>query len=143
MRRILVRLVIIFGIITIIVPFIMIYLWNTYVTEQEAAQGSVVVDKQPCEPYHLELTRTIENRVEISWSTKQACSGFLLLGTTYADFGNLPYKVMPITEHSTAHTLYKVTLQKQDELQYTYALIVSDNQWYGIHGQPFILPKVK
>lgn len=136
MKRLLVKILIISGIAAVIAPICMAFLWQHYVSSQESLQANQGVNKQPCEPYQMKLTYNTENKLEISWLTKDACSGYLLLGSSYADFVTNPYKVMPLQEESTS-TSHTILLQKQDELAYTYAVIVSNDQWYGLQGTPF------
>lgn len=135
MKALLRKLVLIFGILSIVFPLIMGILWVRYVQEQERLYGSNNADRKACEPYRMVIERKAD-KLSIKWQTKEQCSGFVLLGESYADFSNLPYKVLSAQGESPSLE-HEITLLKQDELKYQYAIIVSEGEWYGINGNPF------
>ncbi|WKZ23720.1 MAG: hypothetical protein QY312_03070 [Candidatus Dojkabacteria bacterium] len=125
------------GVLSLILPVIIMILWYTYVREQEGLYSAKTTEKFGCEPYGMIVSREKE-RMVIMWETKEECSGFLLLGTSYAEFSGLPYKVLSEQGEAPARS-HKVTLLKQDEIAYRYAIIVSAGEWYGISGRPIEL----
>jgi len=126
----------IFGTLSIFLPVLIVTLWYKYVKEQEALYDATTISGKACAPTHMTVSHAQE-RMQISWKTTDSCSGFLLLGRTYSDFAGLPYKVLSSQGEAPA-TNHTVTILKQDELQYTYAVIVSAGEWYGIKGNPFL-----
>ncbi|PIY18138.1 hypothetical protein CO112_00680 [Candidatus Dojkabacteria bacterium CG_4_9_14_3_um_filter_150_Dojkabacteria_WS6_41_13] len=135
MKQFLRKLVIIFGTLSIVLPILILTLWYKYIKEQEALYEGANISSKVCSPYLMTVSREQE-LMKISWKTTDSCSGFLLLGKTYSDFAGLPYKVLSAQGESPT-TNHVVTLLKQDELQYTYVVIVSAGEWYGIKGNPF------
>jgi hypothetical protein len=113
----------------------MLYFWNTYIAEQEQSYGNIVASRKPCDPYGFITVKNGEHLI-FSWKTREKCTGFLLLGETYADFSYLPYQVMP-DNAELKMTDHAVKLLRQDELRYKYAIIVSDGEWFGINSNPF------
>lgn len=136
MKNFLKKMGIFFGILTIALPILILTLWYKYVREQEALYEVGSTSSEACAPYSMIISRE-SSKMTISWKTVEPCSGFLLLGKTYFDFSNLPYKVLPVVGEAPAKE-HVVTLLKQDELQYSYAVIVSAGEWYGIKGNPFM-----
>jgi len=137
MRKYIKRIALIFGVIAFISPILMIVLWNSYIDEQSQLTQEKETSRQKCEPYDLEVNR-LNNRLNMNWKTDTECSGFILLAATYTDFSNLPYKVMSSNGERPGLD-HKIQLLKQDELEYRYAIIVSEGEWYGIRGEPFFI----
>ena len=135
MKEFLKRMAIIGGIASIIFPIAIVTLWYTYVREQESRYGNEIASKKPCEPYSMEVTRDT-GRTQVSWKTNDACAGFVLLGATYSDFTNLPYKILS-TQGESPTKEHEVSILKQDETKYHYMVIVSAGDWYGLRGSPF------
>ncbi|MCC7304506.1 hypothetical protein IT418_03810 [bacterium] len=135
MKQLLKKLAITFGILSVILPIVIVTLWYRYLREQESLYGNEVSAKKGCEPYEMLVSRESEKLV-ISWQTKEVCPGFLLLGTSFGDFSNLPYKVLSEQGESPT-TIHNITVLKQDEIKYKYAIVVSDGEWFGIGGNPF------
>lgn len=135
MKQLLKKSAIIFGVISVILPIVIVSLWYTYIREQESMYGNEISAKKGCEPYSMSISRESEKLI-FSWQTKEECPGFLLLGTSYSDFANLPYKVLSSQGEAPSKS-HDITVLKQDELKYQYAIIVSDGEWYGIGGNPF------
>ncbi len=135
MKQFLKRLVLVFGILSVIIPVAIVSLWYTYLKEQSSLSGNEISAKMGCEPFGFTLKRQSEKLVFV-WETKDACPGFLLLGERFSDFSNLPYKVLSDQGESPT-TTHSVTVLKQDEIKYKYVIIVSAGEWYGIGGNPF------
>lgn len=135
MKPFLKKVATLFGALSILFPVLMGILWFRYVKEQESMFGNESNIHKLCEPYNMMTVRQAE-KLTVSWTTSNDCAGFLLLGESYADFSNLPYKVLSAQGEAPSKT-HVITLLKQDELQYKYAIIVSEGDWYGINGNPF------
>ncbi len=140
MKNFLPKLAIISGLFVIVTPLVMVLLWGRYVREQEQLEGTQLLVKSECEPYNMSLDRADDGKYRISWQTKGVCESHVLLASTYTDFANMPYQVSPITV-SLEKNSYQVILQAQDEIDYRYAVIVSNGEWYGLQGSPFLLEK--
>lgn len=138
MKQLLRKIALIGGVLSIAIPLIMAFLWVKYVREQEYLVSSDNAVKQPCEPSQFTINAEAEGKMQISWNTREACTGFILLGKTYADFSALPYKVLSANGEAPS-TSHKVSLLKQDELAFRYVIVVSEGEWYGINGNPFQL----
>lgn len=135
MKPFLKKIAMISGVFSLVLPLLMGFLWFRYVKEQESLIGSESINHKPCEPYNM-TTGQPADKLTISWQTRENCAGFVLLGESYAEFSNLPYKVLSAAGESPTKE-HQITLLKQDELHYQYAIIVSDGEWYGINGNPF------
>jgi hypothetical protein len=139
MKQLLKRLLIFFGLVSILLPLLMIYLWSTYASEQEQEYSTIVASRKPCEPYGFTTIKSGDS-LAFSWKTREKCTGFLLLAENYASFAYLPYQVMPDipNEKSTEHV---VRLLAKDQIKYSYAIVVSDGEWFGINENPFVYAK--
>lgn len=140
MKKLFTRIAIVAGVLTILSPIIMVVLWGRYVREQEQLQGTQILGKKECEPYNMTLDRADDGKYRISWQTKATCDAHILLASSYTDFSNLPYQVTPIIIGSERNS-YQVMLQAQDEMDYRYAVIVSEGEWFGLQGSPFLLER--
>jgi hypothetical protein len=135
MKTFLKKIIIIFGSLSVLLPIVIGILWHRYVNEQDSLYSMNSAGGSGCEPYSLFLNRK-DARLEVSWKTTDSCPGFLLLGRSYNDFTNLPYKVLSSAgESPSAH--HAVTLTTEDESQYQYFVVVSAGEWYGVKGNPF------
>lgn len=135
MKEVLRKIAIVGGFLSFAIPIGMLFLWNSYISEQ--TQLSEQISREICEPYAFEVGR-VNEKLEFSWQTEGECSGFLLLGSTYSDFSNLPYKVLS-SDGELPTKSHSVVIQKQDEISYRYGIIVSEGEWFGIHGSPFLI----
>lgn len=135
------RLFLIAGVVTIISPAMMLLVWNRYVNEQESQYGILASEYKECDPYELLLTYDTQDRLTFRWKTKEECSGTLLLGKSYSDFSLEPYTVSA-AQSSEKTKEHAITLIKQDELAFTYAVIVSNGVWFGIQGVPFAFKQI-
>ncbi|MFZ6021997.1 MAG: hypothetical protein ACOYT9_00825 [Patescibacteria group bacterium] len=138
MKQLLRKIALIGVVLSLLIPLIMAFLWVKYVREQEYLVSSDNTVKQPCEPSQFTIDTDDVGRMKITWETREACTGFILLGKSYADFSSLPYKVLSANGESPS-TSHSVSLLKQDELSYRYVIVVSEGEWYGINGNPFQL----
>lgn len=135
MKDFLKKIMAIAGSFSILLPVIIGVLWNRYVREQETLYSVEQNGSQGCAPYSLLLERK-ESRLAVTWKTVDACPGFLLLGRSYTDFTNLPYKVLS-SSGEYPDVQHAVSLPEEDEAQYQYLVVVSAGEWYGVKGNPF------
>jgi hypothetical protein len=134
------RILIISSIIAVITPLFMLYLWSRYISEEEQLYGNSVAARKPCEPYSFRTLES-EDRLLLTWKTREKCTGFVLLGQSYTDFSYLPYQVLSENADSKQND-HSIKLLKQDELKYSYAVIVSEGEWFGFNGSPFAFKQV-
>jgi len=135
MKELLKRILLFSGILSIILPVVIGVLWYRYVQEQESQSLVSVPAGRGCEPYSFTLER-IEQKLQVQWKTVDECASFLLMGRSYNDFSNLPYKILSASGETPARE-HVVNILPSDEAQYQYLVVVSAGEWYGVKGNPF------
>lgn len=86
-----------------------------------------------CTPYNVDITKGgSENSVEITWESKQECSGYILYGSDMKDLSNVGIDLV----NDISSTVHTVSISSLISTKVYFLTIVSENISYGKDGLP-------
>lgn len=118
------------GILVIIIPLVMTYVWSKYVGEAQVQKESVVtIDK--CTPHEFKVSGGEDEKLIVTWKTKDACVTHILLASLPNQFTAQSEKVLPF-QGSTPTTEFMAHIPRTVIKESPYMVIVSNDILYGI-----------
>jgi len=117
----------------------MFFSWKKYLNRLELARKEDI-SETPCVPYGFKIEKNEFNSYQVTWRTKASCLSYLNLYEKNDLEFNSAYKVIP-KEGDTPQQNHTITLLNQDTIKYSYLLVVSNGEEYGVNGDAIQIPK--
>lgn len=140
MSKIVRLIAIISGILVIVIPMTMSFLWSRYTSEQALKLADSPVDS--CNPYQFRV-HSVEKgseTVKVSWRTSVPCDTYLVV-SEYSDFVAQGLKVYPEKKEST--TDFSVDVPLKDYNAARYMVVYSAEKYYGVGNSPIKVSEFK
>jgi hypothetical protein len=123
------------GIAVIIIPILMIFLWNKYL---ETFQQTTLANNG-CIPTEFQVREEADQKMLIVWKTQEECIGYVSLAET-ASATESGIKIFPF-EGNVPTKKFTVYIPKRDVTQNNYFAVYSGGTYYGIEGSAIKLNK--
>ncbi|WKZ30327.1 MAG: hypothetical protein QY314_00960 [Candidatus Dojkabacteria bacterium] len=118
------------GIAVIVIPIAMTFVWNKYITETQSQRlASQTIEK--CTPHDFQVQNNEEEKLVVTWKTKDQCVTYLLLSALPNQFSTQSEKVLAF-QGSTPTTDFMAHVPRAVLKESPYMVIVSNDILYGI-----------